>query len=173
MANKPNILATFKRGQSIGAVDHFVDTMNWIVGFTSNIKGGDGIKFKDEKTDHPTIEANLIAGSGIKITESNGALKISLSANDDDDSGSGSTKTGGGNGSGSGGGGGGSGSITPPQPSPTPSPSPSPTPSPSPSPSPSPTPGSGCNTWSEGMGNDSSDFGLGNPEDNCNELNGW
>lgn len=48
MANKPNILAHFKAGQAIGAVDNFTDTMNWLVGFVANLKTDTGIEIKNQ-----------------------------------------------------------------------------------------------------------------------------
>jgi len=179
MANKPNILATFKSGQAVGAVDHYVETMNWLIGFVSNLKCEKGLTLKNEQSDHPTMEANLIAGEGIKITESNGGLKISLESDDDDDddstskkkgsggsgsggSGAGGAGSGGGSGSGTGGngatggsggsgsGGNGGGGTTGGSGN-----------------------GSSCNEFSDDPPNDNGDVGMGNNGDNCKELNGW
>ena len=179
-----------KRGQAIGAVDHFMETFNWCTQWTANIEAGDGIKFQNKDSDHPTISADIIAGKGIVVSEYNGALKISLEEDDDDDDGgengnspnrkSGGGKSGGssngsgkasGTGSGSGSGtgagsgsgsgyGGGSGNSS--------------------------GGGSGggssgtdngdgtnCNRYSGDLVNDNSDAGLDNGGDNCDELNGW
>jgi len=183
MANKPNILATFKSGQAVGAVDHYVETMNWLIGFVSNLKAETGIEIKNPKSDHPSITAKVIAGKGIKVEESGGAWKISLKegggGDDDDDGGSGKGKgkTGsGGSGSGSGGagsGGSGSGSGTGGN---------------------GATGGSGgsgsggnggggttggsgngssCNEFSADIENDNDDSGMDNMGDDCAELNGW
>ena len=175
MASKPSILSTFKKGQSLGAIDHFDETMNWLIGFVANLKCEKGLTLKNEQSDHPTMEANLIAGEGIKITESNGGLKISLESDDDDDddksskkkgsggSGSGGSGgeggggggAGGGGGGGSGGGagaggsgGGGSGSGSGGS-------------------------GTDCNQFSDDPPNDNGDMGMGNSGDDCKELNGW
>ena len=174
MASKPSILSVFKNGQSVGAVDHYVETMNWLIGFVANLKCEKGVVLKNEESDHPSIEAKLIEGDGIKITESDGGLKISLKKNDDDDdddggggkkkgsggSGDGGSGAGGagGSGGGSGGGGvgaggsgggsggaGGSGSGK----------------------------GTNCNQFSEDLENPDDDFGMGNSGDDCAELNGW
>lgn len=184
MANKPSILSTFKKGQSLGAIDHLDETMNWLIGFVSNLKCEKGLTLKNEKSDHPIMEANIIAGEGITIKESNGGLEISVKKqNDDDDDGDGSgggggrggKKGSGGSGSGgsggagsgsggsggaTGGGGGGSGG--------------------------SGTGGSGsgsggsgsgngtsCNEFSDDPPNDNSDDGMNNFGDDCKELNGW
>lgn len=181
MANKPNILATFKSGQAVGAVDHYVETMNWLIGFVSNLKAETGIEIKNPKSDHPSITAKVIAGNGIKVEESGGAWKISLEdggdGDDDEGSGKGKDKTGsGGSGSGSGGAGsgsGGSGSGTGGN---------------------GATGGSGgsgsggnggggttggsgngssCNEFSDDPPNDNGDVGMGNNGDDCKELNGW
>lgn len=185
MANKPQILATFKTGQAIGAVDHFTETMNWLVGFVSNLKSDTGIEIQNQTSDHPTIKAKIVAGTGIKVEESNGAWKISTTGgqNDDDSSGggggggskrgsggggSGSGYRGGGGGSGgaggggggggggaSGGGGGGSSSSTGTGTSTT---------------------GRGsndCNQYSDDIDNPSDDMGMNNIGDLCAELNGW
>jgi len=107
MANKPQILATFKKGRSIGAVNNFVDTMNWLVGFVANLKTDTGIEIKNQQSDHPTIKAKVIAGDGIKVEESGGAWKISLdSGGGDDDDGDGGGSGGGKKGSGGSGNGG-------------------------------------------------------------------
>ena len=178
MANKPNILATFKSGQAVGAVDHYVETMNWLIGFVSNLKAETGIEIKNPKSDHPSITAKVIAGNGIKVEESGGAWKISLEdggdGDDDEGSGKGKGKTGsGGSGSGSGSGSGGSGSGTGGN---------------------GATGGSGgsgsggnggggttggsgngssCNEFSDDPPNDNGDVGMGNNGDDCKELNGW
>jgi hypothetical protein len=176
MANKPNILANFKKGRSIGAVDNFVDTMNWLVGFVANLKTDTGIEIKNQQSDHPTIKAKVIAGDGIKVEESGGAWKISLDdGGDDDDDGSnkggkkgsggsgngGSSGQGGsgGNGGGQGGGasGGGSGGTSGDD---------------------NTTGGSkdkdsDCNQFSEEIENEDSDDGMDNAGDLCSELNGW
>ena len=173
MASKPNILSVFKKGQSAGAVEHYVETMNWLVGYISNLKGEKGIKIRDEKTDHPVITTEITGGKGINVTEYNGGLKISLVGEDDDDEdGSGSKKGSGGNGGASGndngrsgnesgremdgqsgggtggnnnGGNGGSDSGIG---------------------------GTDCNQFSDGIWNGDGDD-LDNPGDLCAELNGW
>ena len=175
MANKPNILATFKAGQSVGAVDHYVETMNWLIGFVANLKPETGIEIKNQNSDHPTIKAKVIAGNGIKVEESGGAWKISLEDSgdgDDDDSSSKGKTSSGGSGSGSGstgagtGGSGGTGSIGGSGGSGT-----------SGDGSDGTTGGSGkgsdCNEFSEELENDNDDSGMDNGGDLCSELNGW
>ena len=107
MGNKPQVLAQFKQGKLIGTVEHFVDTMNWLVPFVANLKGEEGIAIKNPSTDHPLLELNIVAGEGIKITKSNGQMTISTTKEKDDKP---TTKKGGGSGSGSGSGSGGGGS---------------------------------------------------------------
>lgn len=176
--NKPNILAHFKAGQAIGAVDNFTNTMNWLIGFVANLKTDTGIEIKNQTSDHPTIKAKVIAGDGIKVEESGGAWKISLDdgGDGDDDDGDGSNKGGkkgsggsgnggssgqggsGGNGGGLGGGssgGGGGGSYG------------------GGNNGGSGDNGSNCNQFSADLENDDGDDGLGNDGDNCAELNGW
>lgn len=173
MASKPNILSVFKKGQSAGAVEHYVETMNWLVGYISNLKGEKGIKIRDEKTDHPVITTDIIGGKGINVTEYNGGLKISLVGEDDDDEGGSSKKGSGGNGgasgndngrsgnesgremdgqSGGGTGGNNNGGNS--------------------NGSDSGIGGTDCNQFSDGIWNGDGDD-LQNPGDNCAELNGW
>ena len=76
--DKPKILATLKKGQAIGAVEHFGETFNWCTQWTANIEAGTGVMFKNKNTDHPKIEANIIPGKGIVVSEYNGAVRISL-----------------------------------------------------------------------------------------------
>ena len=182
MGNKPQILATFKAGQAIGAVDHFTETMNWLVGFVSNLQQDTGIEIQNSTSDHPKIKAKIIAGTGIKVEESNGAWKISTTGGPDDDDdrgdggggskrgsgggGSGSGYRGGGAGGGAGGGGGGGGGA-------------------SGGGGGSSTGGGGsgsgsgsgngtsCNEFSEDLDNPLDDSGMNNVGDNCRELNGW
>lgn len=176
MANKPQILATFKKGRSIGAVDNFVDTMNWLVGFVANLKTDTGIEIKNQQSDHPTIKAKVIAGEGIKVEESGGAWKISLDDGGDGDDDDGSNKGGkkgsggsgnggssgqggsGGNGGGQGGGasGGGTGGSTGGEGGDG-----------------SGDKGSDCNQFSDDLENAGGDSGMDNDGDNCAELNGW
>lgn len=173
MANKPLMLAQFEEGKAIGAIDHLVDTMNWLIGWSSNLRGESGVSFQDGDTDHPILKASLTAGNGIKIEDDNGSLKISLSSDDDKDkpydsgnsqdvepSGGNASReeTGGSDGDSSGGntngsptGGGqdgGSNNTTSDN-------------------------GSSCNTFSGGMSNDSGDNGMSNIGDNCSSVNGW
>ena len=151
MGSKPQILAEFKQGKLLGTVEHFVDTMNWLVPFVANLKGEEGIAIKNPSTDHPLLELNIVAGEGIKITKSNGQMKISAIKEGKKEDDKPTTKKGGGNGSGSGGGGGGGGG------------------------------GSGggggggtnCNQWSDDIEND---WGGGTPSnegDSCTEINKW
>lgn len=176
MASKPSILSVFKNGQSVGAVDHYVETMNWLIGFVANLKCEKGVVLKNEESDHPSIEAKLIEGDGIKITESDGGLKISLKKNDDDDdddddggggkkkgsggSGDGGSGAGGAGGSGGGSGGGGVGAGGSGGGSGGASGSGS-------------GKGTNCNQFSEDLENPDDDFGMGNSGDDCAELNGW
>lgn len=172
MGNKPQILAQFKQGKLIGTVAHFADTMNWLVPFISNLKGEEGIDIKNPTSDHPTLELNIVAGSGIKITKSNGQMTISTTGDDDDDtttkpttkpgggSGSGSGGSGGGGGVGSGGSGGGSGLGGGSGGSGSGSGSGG---------------GSGndCNQWSDEMDNGWGGGAPSNDGDVCSTLNGW
>ena len=159
MGSKPQVLAEFKQGKLLGTVEHFVDTMNWLVPFVANLKGEEGIAIKNPSTDHPLLELNIVAGEGIKITKSNGQMKISAikEGKKEDDKpttkksgGSGSGSGGGGSGGGGsgggsgGGGGGGSGGD-----------------------------GTNCNQWSDDIEND---WGGGTPSnegDSCTEINKW
>ena len=109
MGSKPQILAEFKQGKLLGTVEHFVDTMNWLVPFVANLKGEEGIAIKNPSTDHPLLELNIVAGEGIKITKSNGQMTISTIKEGEKKNNKPTTKKSGGNGSGSGGGGGGGG----------------------------------------------------------------
>ena len=109
MGSKPQILAEFKQGKLIGTVEHFVDTMNWLVPFVANLKGEEGIAIKNPSTDHPLLELNIVAGEGIEITKSNGQMTISTIKEGEKKNNKPTTKKAGGNGGGSGGGGGGSG----------------------------------------------------------------
>ena len=109
MGSKPQILAEFKQGKLIGTVEHFVDTMNWLVPFVANLKGEEGIAIKNPSTDHPLLELNIVAGEGIEITKSNGQMTISTIKEGEKKNNKQTTKKGGGNGGGSGGGGGGGG----------------------------------------------------------------
>ena len=109
MGSKPQVLAEFKYGKLLGTVEHFVDTMNWLVPFVANLKGEEGIAIKNPSTDHPLLELNIVAGEGIKITKSNGQMKISAIKEGKKEDDKPTTKKGGGNGGGSGGGGGGGG----------------------------------------------------------------
>ena len=184
MANKPNILATFKAGQSLGAVDHYMETMNWLVGFVSNLKSDTGIEIKNPTSDHPSIKANIIAGDGIKVEESSGAWKISLDNGDDgdgdgDDDGDGDgggskgKQTGGGSGSGSGGAGSGGGSGGSGGSSGGAGGGAGGSSGGSGSGSGGGGKGSSCNEFSADIENDNDDGGMDNPGDNCAELNGW
>ena len=157
MGSKPQILAEFKQGKLIGTVEHFVDTMNWLVPFVANLKGEEGIAIKNPSTDHPLLELNIVAGEGIKITKSNGQMKISAIKEGKKEDDKPTTKKSGGSGSGSGGGGGGGGGSGG---------------------------GSGggggggggetnCNQWSDDIEND---WGGGTPSnegDSCTEVNKW
>ena len=167
MGNKPQVLAQFKQGKLIGTVEHFVDTMNWLVPFVANLKGEEGIAIKTPSTDHPLLELNIVAGEGIKITKSNGQMTISTTKEKDDKpttkkgggsgSGSGSGSGGGGSGGGSGTGGNGGGSSG----------------------------GSGgssgsgegngtnCNQWSDDLENGWGGGSPSNEGDSCTQLNGW
>ena len=107
MGSKPQVLAEFKQGKLLGTVEHFVDTMNWLVPFVANLKGEEGIAIKNPSTDHPLLELNIVAGEGIKITKSNGQMKISAIKEGKKEDDKPTTKKSGGSGSGSGGGGGG------------------------------------------------------------------
>ena len=176
MNTKPAIFAILKRGQSIGAVEHFMETFNWCTQWVGNVAAGDGIEFEGKDSDHPTIKANIVAGKGINVSKSNGAVKISLLSQDDDtddepntgsggghggssgsgrhggSSGSGggtsgSGGSGGGGGAGGSGGGGSGGSDN--------------------------TTGTNCNMNSEDISNMDGDVGMYNDGDNCSELNGW
>ena len=167
MGSKPQILAEFKQGKLLGTVEHFVDTMNWLVPFVANLKGEEGIAIKNPSTDHPLLELNIVAGEGIEITKSNGQMTISTIKEGEKKNNKPTTKKGGGNGGGSGGGsggggdggdggtygggggggsgggGGGSGGET------------------------------NCNQWSDDIEND---WGGGTPSnegDSCTQLNGW
>ena len=154
MGSKPQILAEFKQGKLLGTVEHFVDTMNWLVPFVANLKGEEGIAIKNPSTDHPLLELNIVAGEGIEITKSNGQMTISTIKEGEKKNNKPTTKKGGGNGGGSGGGSGGGGG------------------------------GSGgggggsggetnCNQWSDDIEND---WGGGTPSnegDSCTQLNGW
>ena len=146
----------------IGTVEHFVDTMNWLVPFVANLKGEEGIAIKNPSTDHPLLELNIVAGDGIEITKSSGQMTISTIKEGENKNNKPTTKKGGGNGGGSGGGGGGGGSGG----------------------------GGGggggsggggggsgggtnCNQWSDDIEND---WGGGTPSnegDSCTSLNGW
>ena len=163
MGSKPQILAEFKQGKLLGTVEHFVDTMNWLVPFVANLKGEEGIAIKNPSTDHPLLELNIVAGEGIEITKSNGQMTISTIKEGEKKNNKPTTKKGGGNGGGSGGGSGGGGGG-----------------------------GSGggggggsggggggsggetnCNQWSDDIEND---WGGGTPSnegDSCTQLNGW
>ena len=105
MGSKPQVLAEFKQGKLLGTVEHFVDTMNWLVPFVANLKGEEGIAIKNPSTDHPLLELNIVAGEGIKITKSNGQMKISAIKEGKKEDDKPTTKKSGGSGSGSGGGG--------------------------------------------------------------------
>ena len=182
MGNKPTILATMKRGQAIGAVEHFGETFNWCTQWTANIEAGTGVRFKNKDSDHPTIEADIIAGKGISVKEYNGSIRISLEEEEEEDdgnspnrrsgggkgggsssgnssggSGSGGSGSGGGSVNGGGGYGGGSGNS----------------PGEGGSGSGSPNDGTNCNRFSGDLGNDLGDAGLDNDGDDCDELNGW
>ena len=154
MGSKPQILAEFKQGKLLGTVEHFVDTMNWLVPFVANLKGEEGIAIKNPSTDHPLLELNIVAGEGIKITKSNGQMKISAIKEGKKEDDKPTTKKSGGNGSGSGGGGGGGGGSG------------------------GGGGGSGggetnCNQWSDDIEND---WGGGTPSnegDSCTEINKW
>ena len=155
MGSKPQILAEFKQGKLIGTVEHFVDTMNWLVPFVANLKGEEGIAIKNPSTDHPLLELNIVAGEGIEITKSNGQMTISTIKEGEKKNNKPTTKKGGGNGGGSGGGGGGGGGSG----------------------GGSGGGGSGgdtnCNQWSDDIEND---WGGGTPSnegDSCTQLNGW
>lgn len=177
MSSKPTIFAILKRGQSIGAVEHFMETFNWCTQWVGNIEAGDGITFENKDSDHPTIKANIIEGNGISVTESNGAIKISLKSSKPNPnpnpnpkpgggkggsggngsggrggsgSGGGSGAGGGSGGGGSGGGGGEGGSGAGGGGS-----------------------GTNCNAYSDEPDNDNEDSGMANGGDDCNELNGW
>lgn len=176
MGNKPQILAEFKEGKLIGTVAHLVSTMNWLIPFVANLKGEEGIRIKDPASDHPSLELDIVAGKGIKITKSNGQMTISTTEGDDGTSTKPITKPGGGSGSGSGGGGsgvgsggsgggsglgggsgglgggtgsgidGGSGGLGG---------------------------GSSCNMWSDEIDNNGGDGRPDNEGDVCSTLNGW
>ena len=177
--DKPKILATLKKGQAIGAVEHFGETFNWSSQWVANIEAEHGLSFKNKDSDHPIITANIISGKGISVTEHNGALKISLIGDDDDDDSdstnntnrrSGGGRTGGGtsnsnlNGNDGGGYGGGSGSSSGEN---------------------NNTDGSGnsngndgisgtnCNRFSGDLSNLNSNVIPPNDGDDCDELNGW
>ena len=161
MGSKPQILAEFKQGKLLGTVEHFVDTMNWLVPFVANLKGEEGIAIKNPSTDHPLLELNIVAGEGIKITKSNGQMTISTIKEGEKKNNKPTTKKGGGNGGGSGGGGGGGGSGG----------------------------GGGggggggsdgggggetnCNQWSDDIENGWGGGAPSNDGDSCTELNGW
>lgn len=149
--------------------------MNWLIPFVSNLKGEEGIRIKNPTSDHPTLELDIVAGKGIKITKSNGQMTISTAEDGDDGtstkpmtkpgggSGSGSGGSSSGSGVGSGGSGGGSGlgggsggfgsgldggSVGLGS-------------------------GSDCNQWSDEIDNNGGDGRPDNEGDNCKELNGW
>ena len=80
MGDKPQILAEFKQGKLLGTVEHFVDTMNWLVPFVGNLKGDEeGLYIKNPASDHPIIALNIRGENGVKVTRSNNEVVISLS----------------------------------------------------------------------------------------------
>lgn len=78
-SSKPGVLAKFKTGVLLSAIDGVVATLNWLVSFADKFSVGPGLELAGVNDGTPKIALKLSSGKGIDISDKSGTLEIGLS----------------------------------------------------------------------------------------------